>query len=261
MDALIGHTGFVGGNLAAQHRFDATFHSKTIDTIRDRRFRRVVVSAMPAEMWVANRDPDGDRAALGTLWSNLSRCQADEVVVISTVAVYPVPVAVDEDTLIDPAFGTAYGRHRRELEVLAGRHFPRVLSVRLPGLYGPGLKKNAVYDLLHDNQLGKVHAGAVYQFYDLNRLWSDVQTALRADLRVVNLATEPVSVRDVARAAFGLDFRNDPGTRPAHFDMRTRHAPLFGGAGGYLETREQVLAGLTRFVATERSKAAPRLAA
>jgi nucleoside-diphosphate-sugar epimerase len=262
MDALIGHTGFVGGNLARQHRFDAVYNSKTVGAVRGRHFRRLVVSAMPAEMWVANRDPAADRAVLEALWANLSRCTADEVVVISTVAVYATPIGVDEDTLIVPNFCTAYGEHRLELERRAKRHFPRALAVRLPGLYGAGLKKNAVYDLLHDNRVEKIHAGAVYQFYNLDRLWADVQTALRAGLRVVNLGTEPVSVREVARAAFGRDFTHDPGTRPAHFDVRTRHAALFGGAGGYLETKAQVLAGLARFVAVARADpAAPRLAA
>ncbi|HEX4609917.1 MAG TPA: hypothetical protein VH092_17110 [Urbifossiella sp.] len=260
-DALVGHTGFVGGNLAAQHRFEATFNSKTIESIRGRSFGRLVVSALPAEMWVANRDPDADRAALDRLWANLSQCRAEEVAVISTVAVYATPIAVDEDTLIEPSLATAYGRHRLELEQRLHWHFPRVVAVRLPGLYGPGLKKNAVYDLLHDNQVNKLHAGSVYQFYNTTRLWRDVEAALRSGARVVNLATEPVTVREVARAAFGRDFGNDPGSRPACFDVRTKHAPLFGGRDGYLETREQVLAGLARFVSAERSPASPRLAA
>lgn len=258
-DALIGHTGFVGGNLAAQHRFDAVFNSKTIESIRGRSFRRLVVSALPAEMWVANRDPDADRAALDRLWANLSQCHADEVAVISTVAVYATPIAVDEGTLIEPTLVTNYGRHRLDLERRVRWHFPRAVAVRLPGLYGPGLKKNAVYDLLHDNQVNKLHAGATYQFYNTTRIWRDVELALASGLRVVNLATEPVTVRDLARAAFGRDFANDPGTRPACFDVRTKHAALFGGRDGYLETREQVLAGLARFVAAERT--APRLAA
>lgn len=259
-DALIGYTGFVGGNLAAQHRFDERYNSKTVESVRGRSFRRLVVSAMPAEMWKANRDPDAGRAVLERLWANLSRCQAEEVAIISTVAVYATPIAVDEGSLIDPTLLTTYGRHRLELEERARWHFQRVTVVRLPGLYGPGLKKNAVYDLLHDNQVNKLHAAATYQFYNLGRVWRDVEAALAAGLKVVNLATEPVTVRDVARAAFGRDFANDPGTRPACYDVRTKHANLFGGRGDYLETREQVLAGLARFVTAERA-AAPRLAA
>lgn len=258
-DALVGHTGFVGGNLAAQLRFDALFNSKNIETIRGKRFRRLVVSAMPAEMWIANRDPVADRATLERLWANLEQCRADECVVISTVAVYATPICVDEGTLIEPNFSTAYGQHRWELERRARWHFPRSLSVRLPGLYGPGLKKNAVYDLLRDNHVERLHAGATYQFYNLGRLGRDIETAMAAGLRLVNLATAPVTVRDVARAAFGRAFENDPGTRPACFDVRTRHAELFGGRDGYLETREQELAGLAQFAASGR--AAPRLAA
>ena len=61
---------------------------------------------MPAEMWVANRDPVADRANLERLWANLEQCRADECVVISTVAVYAVPVCVDEGTLIEPNFSS-----------------------------------------------------------------------------------------------------------------------------------------------------------
>jgi nucleoside-diphosphate-sugar epimerase len=259
-DALIGHTGFVGGNLAAQHRFDATFNSKNIESIRGRRFRRLVVSAMPAEMWVANRDPDSDRAALERLWASVAQCRAEEVAVVSTVAVYPIPIAVDEDTFIDWTFATAYGRNRLELERRVRWTFPRAVAVRLPALYGPGLKKNAVYDLLHDNQVSNLHADSKYQFYSTTRVWRDVEVAIASGLGVVNLATEPVTVREVAGAAFGKDFANTPGARPACFDVRTKHAALLGGRDGYLETREQVLAGLARFVDAER-RASSRLAA
>jgi hypothetical protein len=258
-DALIGHTGFVGGNLAAQHAFNTWFNSKNIEAIRGQRYELLVVSGMPAAKWVANRDPGADRAVLDRLWGCLRTVHADTVVVMSTVDVYPNPVEVDEDTPVDAAAQQPYGKHRLELERLAADHFPRVLSVRLPGLFGPGLKKNAVYDLLHNNEVHKIPASGVFQFYNLARLWKDVRTALSAGLSLVNFATEPVSVREVAREAFGIDFTNDPGTKPARYDVRTRHAAVFGGRGGHLYTREQVLGELKAFVAAERDK--PRIAA
>lgn len=252
MDALVGHTGFVGGNLATQHRFEECFHSKTIESIRGRGFDTLVVSAMPAAKWLANRDSLGDRAVLDSLWSNLSRCKANAVVVISTIDVYPAPRGVDEGTIIEPSLQEPYGRHRLELERRASFHFPRVLSVRLPGLYGPGLKKNAIYDLMHGNQVEKIHPDAAYQFYNLNRLWKDIQTALAANLTLVNLATEAVTMREVARAAFGLTLPASTGGSPPSYDVRTKHAALFGGRGVYLESKAEVLAGLASFVASER---------
>ncbi|MBY0514562.1 MAG: hypothetical protein K2P78_11700 [Gemmataceae bacterium] len=253
--ALVGHTGFVGSNLLRQHRFDARFNSKTVEQLAGQRFDLLVVSGLPAAKWVANGDPAGDRANLDRLWNAVRQARADTVVIVSTVDVYPTPIDVDEDTPIDAAAQQPYGRHRLLLERLAAGHFPRVLSARLPGLFGPGLRKNAVYDLLHANETHKVHAAGVFQFYNLCRLWADVRTALDAGLSVVNLATEPVSIREVAREAFGVEFANDPGTRPARYDVRTRHAALFGGFGGYLDPREEVLAELRAFVAAERAGA------
>jgi len=251
--ALVGHTGFVGGNLITQHPFDALFHSKTIEEIVGRSFDLLVVSAMPAAMWVANQDPQGDRAVLDRLLGCLRRVSARQVVVISTVAVYPTAVGVDEDSPINPDAQTPYGRHRWMLERDLADRFPRTLVMRLPGLFGPGLKKNAIFDLLHENELHKVNAAAEYQFYDLSRLWADVSIALTSGLEVVNMATEPVSIREVAAEVFNVSFTNDPGTPPARYDMRSRHAALFGGRAGYLYDRRQVFDDLRAFVRGERA--------
>ena len=251
-DALIGHTGFVGGSLAARHRFGACFNSTNIESIRGQRFDTLVVSGMPAAKWLANRDSLGDRAVLDRLWSNIKECEANTVVVISTVDVYPAPIGVNEGTFVEPSLQQPYGRHRLELEHRISYRFPRVLAVRLPGLYGPGLKKNAIYDLLNNNGIEKIHPDGTYQFYNLNRLWSDIRSALAADLSVANLATEPVTMREVARHAFGFKFGDSPMSLPPRYDVRTKHAPVFGGRNGYLETKSEVLAGIASFVASER---------
>lgn len=260
-DAIIGHTGFVGGNIAAQRRFHAWFNSKNIESIRGQCFDLLVVSGMPAAKWIANRDPVGDRTTLERLWENLAQCRADAVVVVSTVDVYPTPIGVDEDTFIEPTYQNTYGKHRLELERRAEEHFSKVLVVRLPALYGPGLKKNAVYDLLHGHETHKIPTEGSFQFYNLDRIGPDIETALAAGLNLVNFATEPVTMREVARQAFGIDFSNTSKGIPPRYDMRSKHAALFGGGSGYLESREQVLAGLRAFVAAERRSFPMRAAA
>jgi nucleoside-diphosphate-sugar epimerase len=251
-DALIGHTGFVGGNLARQHPFAACFNSANVEEISGRHFGLLVCSAMPAAKWLANREPDKDRATLDRLTSCLRRARAERVVVVSTVDVYPSPLGVDEDTPIDPAAQNPYGRHRHLLELAAREHFPTVAVLRLPALFGPGLKKNAVFDLLHGNEVHKVHADGAFQFYNLDHLWADVQKSLANGLALLNVATEPLSVREVAREAFGMAFDNRPVAPPARYDMRSKHAALFGGRGGYLYGRDQVLKELKEFVDRER---------
>jgi hypothetical protein len=95
----------------------------------------------------------------------------------------------------------------------------------------------------------------VFQFYDTTRLWSDLEIAVRNRLPLVHLPTEPVSVADVARAAFGIEFDNTVAPTPARYDMRTRHAALFGGEGAYVEDSACVLGGIAAFVARERARA------
>lgn len=251
---LIGYTGFVGGNLQRQSAFQHLYNSRNIDEIRGREFELLVCSGAPAEKWKANRDPEQDRASLKRLTDALADVRATKVVLISTVDVYPTPVGVDEDSPIDESAAQPYGRHRRELERFVADRFDSV-AVRLPGLFGEGLKKNIIYDFLHDNRVDQVHADAVFQFYDLANVWRDVSVALDAGLAVVNFATEPVSVADVARHGFGRLFDSRPaGAPPARYDMRSRHAPLFGGRAGYLYDREQVLTSLATFVGARRGK-------
>lgn len=254
-NALVGSTGFVGGTLLRQAPFDDLYHSTNIHEIAGKTYDLLVCAGAPAAKWLANRDPDNDRANLQRLIESLRGVTARAVILISTADVYPNPVAVDENTAIDERGLHAYGRHRLELERFVTGAFDTV-TVRLPGLFGRGLKKNIVYDLLHDNQVDKIHPEGVFQFYDLDNLWNDIERSRVNGLRLVNFATEPTSVRDVAREAFGLDLDARPGSTPASYDIRSRHAAVFGGSNGYLYDRARVLEALRRFVQAEQVRRA-----
>lgn len=251
--ALIGHTGFVGGNLLRQKSFDELYNSSNIESLAGRGLDLIVCSGAPAEKWKANADPEHDRRTLGRLWDNLRRAAASKVILISTIDVYPSPHQVDEDDFVDSARATPYGRHRYELELRTAEHFD-ALVVRLPGLFGPGLKKNVIYDLLHHHQLDRIDTRSVFQFYDVGRLWADIELAWKQGLKLVNFATEPVSVAEVASHGFDLELSQHPeGSKPARYDFRSRHAALYGGSSGYMLGKAEVLARLRRFVESTRS--------
>jgi len=251
--ALIGYTGFVGGNLLAQRAFDALYNSSNIDEIGGRSFDLIVCAGAPAEKWKANADPGRDLANIERLAAAVTRASARRFVLLSTVDVFGSPIAVDEQSPVSTVGLHAYGANRRQLEERIASTFDTTI-VRLPGLYGPGLKKNIIYDFLHDNDVRKVDSRGVFQFYDTTRLWSDLDIAIRSELPLVHLPTEPVEVADVAREGFGIEFDNEVVPAPARYDMRTRHAALFGGDGPYIEDSARVLAGIAAFVARERAR-------
>lgn len=247
MRGLIGHTGFVGSNLARQTRFDASFNSSNIESIAGQEFDLLVVAGVRAEKWIANANPEQDRAGIDRLLAALRAVKARQVVLVSTVDVFVSPIDVDESTAVETSGLHPYGRHRYELEqTLSGRF--KTLVARLPALYGRGIKKNVIHDFLKDHETHKVDSRGVFQFYGLQRLWADLEVAMKNDLGLLHLPTEPVSVAEVARYAFGREFTNHVASSPARYDVRTRHASLLGGAGPYLENRHAELEGIRLFV-------------
>jgi len=251
--ALIGHTGFVGSNLLRQHKFDACFNSKNIEQIAGRGFDLVVCCGARAEKWKANAEPDRDLENIQRLTRALEQVNARKVVLISTVDVFINPIGVDEESPTPTVGLGAYGRNRRRLEQIVAGRFDSLI-IRLVGLYGPGLKKNVIYDFLHDNNVKAIDSRGVFQFYNVDRLWGDIETALEHELTLVHLPTEPVSVADVACEGFGIDFNNETSPSPPRYDVHTGHAQFFGGTNPYVETKTETLQRIASFVATERKR-------
>jgi nucleoside-diphosphate-sugar epimerase len=249
-NAIIGHTGFVGGNLVRQASFDDFYNSKDIEKIAGNQYDLLVCSGAPAEKWKANKEPVKDRESIDRLIGCLRKTSARKLILISTVDVYPIPVGVDEETAIGLDSGSAYGKHRRALEKFVEDHFDSLI-IRLPGLFGKGIKKNIIYDFLRHNNVDQIHADNHFQFYSLEHLWGDIEQVLKHPVHLINFATEPVSVEEVAREGFGISFNNRPKNPPVRYDFRTKYASLFGRPGGYLYTKEEIFTSLKRFVSEE----------
>lgn len=316
-DAIIGHSGFVGGTLVHQHAFGGKFNSKNIDTVGDTACDTVVCAAAPGSMFVANRHPDRDRAAIDALIDQLSKVRARRFVLISSIAVLEdFAAGADENTT---AFqqDLAYGHNRRLLEAFCESHFDNCHVFRLPALFGPGLKKNFLFDLMNplpsmmpearhkmlldqiapdlrdvmaglyalDTDTGmlglnrvKLNADAhrqaldaavraigmsatqfhnpesTFQYYDMARLWQDINTAISADLRSVHLAVAPVRAADIHSRLLGTNMP-DTGAKLHREDMHTRHAGQWDGKGPYLEDADVVLNKLSAFFNNQRQAA------
>ena len=242
--ALVGWSGFVGGSLDARIAPVARFRSTDVDQLPAADVDEVVCAGAPAEKWRANAEPEADWAGIRRLIAALDGSRATSCVLVSTVDVFADSRGVDETTPADTTQEQAYGRHRALLEEFVRERFDDVLVVRLPGMYGPGLKKNLVYDLVHQPEARFAHEDSGFQFYDVRDLWGHVLLARDAGLSVVNLATEPVTSAQVARECFGVDYRCDDRPRVA-YDLHTAHAAeLAGREGPYLRSADEVLTGI-----------------
>jgi hypothetical protein len=252
--ALIGHTGFVGGTLARAHRFDAHYNSRNSRDMAGHSFDMVVCAGLSAAKWLANRDPAADWAAIAALVEVLRQVTARRFVLISTIDVYPEPVDVDETSTIDEASGHAYGRHRLRFERFVTDRFARVHVVRLPALFGAGLKKNILFDLLHDQMLDAINPRSRFQWYGLAGLWRHIQAIIDRELRLINLVTEPIATEEILDRYF--PDKHIGGTAPAaNYDVGSCHAQLFGAKGRYLKGKSAVLDDMDDFIRASRAEA------
>ena len=147
MRVLAGYTGFVGGNLAAAGAFAGLYNSKNSGEAFGTKPDILYYAAVPAEKFTANTFPEEDEKIILNAQENIRKIAPEKVVLISTVDVYEGTFPVTEK---DAASGNgAYGKHRRMLETFVEETFKDHLIVRLPGLFGKGIKKNFIYDYIH----------------------------------------------------------------------------------------------------------------
>ena len=201
-EALIGHTGFVGSNILAGGRYAGLYNSRNIGEIAGRHYDCVVCSGISAVKWMANKEPEQDWADIKRLLDCLEQVRADRFVLISTVDVYPSPNGQAESDIPPNDHPEAYGRHRRAVERFVEARFPVHHIVRLPGLFGPRLKKNVIFDMMHDNRVEMINPGGRFQWYPVARIAADIATIRARDLRLVNIAPEPVTTAEIAARFF-----------------------------------------------------------
>lgn len=146
---LVGYTGFVGSNLSLSHNFDYLINSKNIESAFGVCPETLIYSGVPAEMFIANKYPDKDKAIIENAKSNIEKINARRVVLISTVAVYDRTTCVDEDYVPNMKDLTPYGRNRLALEQWVEETYKEHLIVRLPAIFGENIKKNFIYDYIN----------------------------------------------------------------------------------------------------------------
>lgn len=96
---------------------------------------------------------------------------------------------------------------------------------------------------------------ASYQFYNLEKLWKHIEMALANDIKILNLATEPVTASEVYSYVKNGEFVNEIFEAPAKYDFKTVYSELFGGRNGYIFDKNFVLEDIKKFVEEQEENA------
>lgn len=306
MEMLVGYTGFVGSNIQRAHSFDEVYDSKNIRNSYGKRPEILVYSGVPAQKFLANKEPEKDFEIIKNAIHNIEQINPQEIVLISTIDIYKKPIDVQEDSKIETEGLQPYGYNRYYLEKWVSENIEKHLIVHLPGLYGENIKKNFIYDLIHiipsmlteekflelcqkDNLIEKYYekqengfyevkelekeeketlkkyfkevgfsalnftdSRGKYQFYHLKYLWKHIEIARKNGIKVLNLATEPVSIAEIYNYINGEEFKNEITSHIPNYNFKTQYASLFNGKNGYIFDKNFILEDIKRFVNGEK---------
>jgi len=253
MKYLIGNSGLVGKTLLKTISFDATFNSSNIHTFETVFAERgdVILTCLPATKWLVNQNKLKDLQNIYNIINILSKCKFQNITLISTIDVYlDSPLEVDES--YEPTIKTLhYGTNRFLFEKMVKDilHYETLHIFRLPALFGEFIKKNIIFDLLHNNNIKDININTYYQWYNLNRLNADIELFTKSYKNgIFNLFPEPIYTADIIDSFFANSKVGYKGAA-VKYDWRTQY-----NSSGYIQTAQQVMNDLQKFINETRNK-------
>lgn len=247
---ILGHTGVVGTTLMERNKYDLLYNSSNINDF----IHQVVdgdeltLCCLPATKWLVNKDPGADLNNIKNIIEIISQKKYSKVILISTIDVYSdSPLQVDENH--SPNIKSlSYGSNRYLFELMVREYVKTddLKIFRLPALFGKHIKKNILYDLLHDNNVSSINIDSSFQWYDLDLLNLDIQKYCEyyPSRTLFNFFTEPLHTSFILELFPHLKekiiyFKHDS----IRYDYKTIYS-----AGGYMYNKNQIFNSIKKFV-------------
>lgn len=245
---LIGNTGLIGQTLKDSLSFDIEFNSSTIQKYNqyDVTNSELYLSCLPATKWRVNQDIATDLTNLSNIYNVIKQSTYSKVVLISTIDVYTDSPIHSDETTIPVVKNVNYGSNRYLFELLIqGLNCNNIQVYRLPALFGTRIKKNILYDLLHNNNIDRINTNSYYQWFNLDKLVATIESFNSHG--TYNLFTEPIHTsklyelfdREVLASSISA----------VHYDYKTKLSK-----SGYLYTSDTMILEIKKFIDDFRSK-------
>lgn len=210
---IIGGNGFVGSAIVRACQRRGLDHQilahDNIDSFTGSSCDLLINANGNSKKFMAEREPLWEfDASVRSVRASLANIHAARYVHLSSCDVYPdctSPETTRETHVLDVTQQSAYGFHKYLAEQCVMRYAPEWLIFRMGGFVGPGLKKNAIYDILHGGPLWLSPESAL-QFIHVDTAADIILDMALSNVRseVFNLCgTGVISLSEVISAAGG----------------------------------------------------------
>jgi nucleoside-diphosphate-sugar epimerase len=185
-----------------------------------------------SKKFLAKDDPKGEfQASVVSVRNSLVDFKFNKYIYLSTSDVYPDcsrPHLTREDATLNVAEQGPYGFHKYLAELCVQHGAKTWLIIRQGGFVGKGMKKNAVFDVLHGEKLW-VHPDSRFQFINTDDSARLVMELIDLGIfnQVLNLtATGTISVLEIMNLA-GRSVPYEPSAKPVCYEVSTEKASQY----------------------------------
>ena len=260
-NAIVGFTGFVGSNLLQFYKFNHFYNSKNFKDAKNKEFDTLFFCGVPAIKWKANKNPEEDNSVIEELKNVLNTITIKKIILISTIDVYDNTTdSLNEDYNIIPSKNHTYGKNRFLFEEYIKQRYTNYHIIRLPALFGKGLKKNMIYDLIHNNNVNNIPINSSFQWYYLDWLKKDIDIILHNNIKVCNLFTEPIdsiNILQIFKKIYGIDYGFQieylgDDTSKIKYNTCTKYYNLFNNDKAYIRDHADIMTALEEYLQFEK---------
>jgi hypothetical protein len=247
MKILIGSTGLIGTTLKQNLTFDFEYNSKSIHEYNPPNGCDLYLSCLPSTKWLVNQKTKDDVENIVDIIKVISQFNYKNIYLISTIDIYgDSPKEVDED--YEPTFKSfSYGSNRYLFEKMVLQHlkYDTIKIFRLPALFSNDIKKNILYDLLHNNNVSMINKNTIFQWYNLNNLNDDIEffTKEYPNDKIFNLFTEPLGSEEIIDLFPHHKEKTNDSYSNIIYNYKTKYTPT-----GYLKSKDVVINEIKKLI-------------
>ena len=88
----------------------------------------------------------------------------------------------------------------------------------------------------------------VFQYYNLENLWNHLEIAIKNNLKILNIATEPFLISELYEYIYNKAYVNEISNNIPFYNLKTKYDYIFNGKDGYIYSKEQIMKNIEKFV-------------
>ena len=109
-------------------------------------------------------------------------------------------------------------------------------------------KLSVIMNQLNFSALNFTDQDATFQCFDLSLLVDIIETSLKNNINLLNVAVEPTSAQEIYNYIYNDNFNNKITDNPPYYNFKTKHYKVFNGNNGYIYSKEETLVKIKKFI-------------